>query len=67
MTIDELRIAVTLLSIACFAGLLLWTWSARNRRGFEEAAHLPFSAGDGAAQDVAAADGAGTTNRSEAP
>ena len=60
MTIDDLRIAVTLLSVACFAGLFLWTWSGRNRRGFDEAAQLPF-APDGATRDTDA------TNRSDAP
>jgi|KBSMisStandDraft_5_1062788.scaffolds.fasta_scaffold1968006_2 cytochrome c oxidase cbb3-type subunit 4 len=61
MSIDDLRIAVTLLSLACFAGLLLWTWSARNRRGFDEAAGLPF-APDGSDREDAAG-----THRSEGP
>jgi cytochrome c oxidase cbb3-type subunit 4 len=61
MTIDDLRIAVTLLSLACFAGLFLWTWSARNRRGFDEAARLPFDA-EGTDPDRTS-----DTHRSDAP
>jgi cytochrome c oxidase cbb3-type subunit 4 len=60
VSIENLRIAVTVLSFACFAGLVAWAWSARNRRGFDEAAHLPFAdAGDG--------QGAADTHRSDAP
>ena len=46
MTLDDLRIAVTLLSFACFAGLFAWAWSGRNRARFDEAARLPFSHDD---------------------
>ena len=60
MTIERLRIAVTLLSFACFAGLLLWTWAARNRRGFDEAAHLPF-VDAGTAADAEAGTGRSAT------
>ena len=61
MTIDDVRIAVTLLSFACFAGLVIWAWSAANRRVFEEAARLPFAA------EGAESRGAADIHRSDAP
>src|SRR5437870_3630990 len=61
MTIEDLRIAVTAISFLVFLGLLAWAWSARNRRGFDEAAHLPF------AHDGAQATDAHPTLRSERP
>ncbi len=42
MDINDLRIAVTLLSFVAFAGIVAWTWSRRNRQAFDEAAMLPF-------------------------
>jgi cytochrome c oxidase cbb3-type subunit 4 len=36
------RIVMTVLSFACFIGIVVWAWSDRNRTGFDEAAHLPF-------------------------
>ena len=61
LTVENLRIVVTVLSFACFAGLVVWAWSARNRRGFDEAARLPFAA------DAADGHGAADTHRSDAP
>jgi cytochrome c oxidase cbb3-type subunit 4 len=58
MSIEILRIVVTVLSFACFAGLVAWAWSARNRRGFDEAARLPFAPEGGDSAD---------THRSDAP
>jgi cytochrome c oxidase cbb3-type subunit 4 len=43
MDINDLRIAVTLLSFAVFAGIVGWAMSSRNRRRFDEAAMLPFA------------------------
>lgn len=45
MDINDLRAWVTLLSFAVFAGIVVWAWSARNRKAFEEAANLPFAEG----------------------
>jgi cytochrome c oxidase cbb3-type subunit IV len=42
MDINDARVAVTLLGLVLFLGIMVWTWSNRHRRGFEEAAHLPF-------------------------
>jgi cytochrome c oxidase cbb3-type subunit 4 len=43
MDINDLRIVVTLLSFAAFAGIVIWAWSQRNRAAFQEAAMLPFA------------------------
>jgi cytochrome c oxidase cbb3-type subunit IV len=40
--INTLRIVVTVLAFASFVGILIWAYSGRARRGFEEAAQLPF-------------------------
>jgi cytochrome c oxidase cbb3-type subunit 4 len=42
MDITTLRIVTTLASFAIFIGILVWTFSSRNRERFEEAARLPF-------------------------
>ncbi|TXI21008.1 MAG: CcoQ/FixQ family Cbb3-type cytochrome c oxidase assembly chaperone [Roseateles sp.] len=46
MGINELRVAVTLVSLAVFIGIVVWAWSARRREGFEVAAQLPFEGED---------------------
>jgi cytochrome c oxidase cbb3-type subunit IV len=43
MSVDDLRIAVTILSFVAFIGVVRWAWSQRNRSRFDEAAQLPFS------------------------
>lgn len=43
MDINDLRIVVTLLSFAAFAGIVVWAWSRRNSVAFQEAAMLPFA------------------------
>jgi cytochrome c oxidase cbb3-type subunit 4 len=43
MDINDLRIATTLLSCAVFIGIVVWAWSRRNQKGFDEAAMLPFA------------------------
>ncbi|PZP36629.1 MAG: CcoQ/FixQ family Cbb3-type cytochrome c oxidase assembly chaperone [Roseateles depolymerans] len=46
MGINELRVAVTLVSLAVFIGIVVWAWSARRRERFEAAAQLPFEGED---------------------
>ena len=46
MDVNALRIVVTLLSFACFAGIVVWAWSRKNRSRFDEAARIPFIDGD---------------------
>lgn len=40
--VNTLRIVATLASMACFIGIWVWAWRARNQSGFDEAARLPF-------------------------
>ncbi|ODU09224.1 MAG: cytochrome oxidase [Rubrivivax sp. SCN 71-131] len=42
MDVNDARSLVTVLSLLVFLGIVAWAWSARRRRGFEEAAQLPF-------------------------
>ena len=34
---------MTVVAFATFVGIVLWAWSGRARRAFEEAARLPFA------------------------
>jgi cytochrome c oxidase cbb3-type subunit 4 len=43
MSVNELRIAITILSFVAFIGVVAWAWSRRNQGRFEEAAGLPFT------------------------
>ena len=45
MDVNDLRIGVTVLSFAAFAGIVWWVWERRNSAGFVEAAQLPFVVG----------------------
>ena len=42
MDINVLRSVITQVSLAMFIGLIVWTWNRRQKRGFDEAAQLPF-------------------------
>ncbi|MEO6281628.1 cbb3-type cytochrome c oxidase subunit 3 [Roseateles sp.] len=42
MGINELRVAVTLVSLAVFIGIVVWAW----RGHFDAAAQLPLEGGD---------------------
>lgn len=42
MDINDLRSAVTVVSLLTFLGIVAWAWSRRNQPDFEEAAQLPF-------------------------
>ena len=42
MDINDLRTLVTLLSFACFIGIVAWACSPRRREAFREAALLPL-------------------------
>lgn len=43
MGIDELRIAVEILSFVAFIGVMVWATARRNKAAFDEAARLPFT------------------------
>jgi cytochrome c oxidase cbb3-type subunit IV len=42
MDINDMRSAVTLVSLLIFVGIVVWAWSKRNQADFDEAARLPF-------------------------
>ncbi len=42
MDINDLRSAVTVISLMTFLGIVAWAWSRRNQPRFDEAALLPF-------------------------
>ncbi|MEP7283068.1 MAG: cbb3-type cytochrome c oxidase subunit 3 [Rubrivivax sp.] len=42
MDTNDLRSAVTVISLVLFVALVAWTWSRRRRTAFDEAAQLPF-------------------------
>ena len=42
MDITDVRIGVTLISFVAFIGIMVWTWSRRNKADFDEASGLPF-------------------------
>jgi cytochrome c oxidase cbb3-type subunit 4 len=47
MNLNDLRIAVTVLSFVAFIGVVCWAWSQRNLSRFSEAARLPFIGDEG--------------------
>jgi cytochrome c oxidase cbb3-type subunit 4 len=48
MDINDLRSLVTVVSLFAFVGIIIWTWSRKNRAAFDEAAQLPFADEQGA-------------------
>lgn len=44
MNVNDLRIAVTVLSFLCFAGIVVWAWSRKRRGSLEECGRIPFLA-----------------------
>jgi cytochrome c oxidase cbb3-type subunit 4 len=50
--INDARTVVTVLGFVCFIGISLWAFSGRARKGFDEAALLPFSEDDLPAPDA---------------
>jgi cytochrome c oxidase cbb3-type subunit 4 len=42
MDVNDLRVAVTVLSFLLFGGIVRWALSARNKPAFDEAQQLPF-------------------------
>lgn len=46
MDINDLRSIVTVLALASFVGIVWWAYSKGARKGFDEAANLPFADDD---------------------
>ena len=42
MDINDMRGAVTVLSLVAFLGIVFCAWSRHNKASFDEAAQLPF-------------------------
>ena len=58
MGIDDWRTLVTVVAFICFVGIVLWAYSRRRKRDFDEAARLPFTGKD-IGDDVDPAGGTG--------
>ena len=43
MDINDIRAAITLLAFVTFVGIVYWAYHRKSRRGFDEAAQLPFA------------------------
>ncbi len=46
MDINDLRAIATVLIFVAFVGVWAWAWSSKRKRGFDEAANLPFARED---------------------
>ena len=42
MDVNTLRSIVTVATFLVFIGIVVWAWSSRNAKSFDEAAQLPF-------------------------
>ena len=51
MDINDLRSLTTVLGLVCFLGIVGWAYRKGSKKGFDEAANLPFADGE----DVGAA------------
>lgn len=57
MDINDIRAAITLLAFVTFLGIVYWAYHRKSRRGFDEAAQLPF------AEDTVPADPTGRARK----
>lgn len=46
MDINDLRSLITVAGLLCFLAIVGWAYSKSSRKGFEEAANLPFAEDD---------------------
>ncbi len=46
MDINDLRSIVTVTGLLCFLAIVWWAYSKRSKKGFDEAANLPFAEHD---------------------
>lgn len=46
MDVGVVRGLATVFAMLAFIGVLVWAWSARARKGFQEAAQLPLEEDD---------------------
>jgi cytochrome c oxidase cbb3-type subunit 4 len=46
MDINDLRSIVTVVGLLCFLAIVAWAYGKSSKKGFEEAANLPFAEDD---------------------
>ena len=46
MDINDLRSITTVMGLLCFLGIVAWAYGKSSKKGFEEAANLPFAEHD---------------------
>jgi len=46
MDINDLRSITTVLGLLCFLGIVAWAYGKGSKKGFDEAANLPFVEND---------------------
>ena len=46
MDINDLRSLITVAGLLCFLAIVGWAYGKSSKKGFEEAANLPFSGDD---------------------
>ena len=46
MDINDLRSIITVVGLLCFLAIVGWAYSKRSKKGFDEAANLPFAEHD---------------------
>ena len=46
MDINALRSITTVMGLLCFLGIVAWAYGKSSKKGFEEAANLPFADND---------------------
>ena len=46
MDINDLRAVIAVLAFVAFIGIVVWAYSSKRKRDFDEAARLPFSGKD---------------------
>ena len=46
MDVNDLRTIITVLGLLCFLGICVWAYSKHAKKGFDEAAQLPFTDDD---------------------
>lgn len=46
MDINDLRSIITVAGLLCFLAIVGWAYGKSSRKGFEEAANLPFAEDD---------------------
>ncbi|MDX9943350.1 MAG: cbb3-type cytochrome c oxidase subunit 3 [Azonexus sp.] len=46
MDINDLRSLITVAGLVCFLAIVAWAYGKSSKKGFEEAANLPFAEDD---------------------